>query len=401
MANTLITPTIIAKEALMHLENNLVMAANCHRTYKKEFAKVGTSVEVRKPVKFRVKDGAPLDSVNVVEDYTTITVSSRKHVAWLFSSDELTTTIEEYSKRYIEPAAIALANKIDLDGCALYKDVYNFKGTPGTNPDSFAEVYPAAQRLDEEAVPEQGRVMVAAPKTAWGIASGLSGLYNPTMVKDSVERGRIGSFAGFESVYKDQNIQDHTVGTYAGTPLMNGTTAEGATTLVTDGWSAGASSLKKGDIITVAGVHAVNPVSGKALSDLRTFTVTADVSDSAGAMTISISPKIYSSSAAEDYLPYQTVDTLPADGAAITVKTGNSATSHTQNICYHPNAFALVMLPLALPDGAVFKSRISKNNLSIRVIKWYDGSVDSEYIRLDVLYGWKTIYPEFACRLTA
>jgi hypothetical protein len=278
--------------------------------------------------------------------------------------------------------------------------VFNFVGTPGTNPDSFAEVYPAAQRLDEEAVPDESRKLVLAPKTAWGVAAGISGLYNPEMVKGAVKRGEIGSFAGFD-VLRDQNIRAHTVGNYGGTPLMNGSTSEGATSLVTDGWTAGA-TLNEGDVITVAGVYAVNPVSGQAYDWLRQFTVTADATaDGSGNMTISISPQIYSSAASETYLPYQTIDTLPADNAAISVVTGTASTAYNQNLAFHRNAFALVTVPLVLPDGASFKARESRNGLSVRVIKQYDIDDDVEKIRLDVMYGWKTIYPELAVRLTA
>lgn len=401
MANTLLTPTIIAKEALMQLENNLIMGASVHRDYKKEFVKIGDTVTIRKPVKFRAKDGATLDEVNVVERSTTLQINKRKHVAWNFSSQELTLTIEQYSERYIKPAMIALANQIDYDGCQLYKDVYNEVGTPGTNPDSFAEVSPAAQRLDEEAVPRDSRNLVMAPKTFYGVTESLVGLYNPQMVKGAVQRLNIGPYAGFGNVAMDQNIPTHTVGTKAGTPLMNGATAEGATQLVTDGWTASSAILKQGDIITIANVYAVNPVSGAKLDWLRQFVVTADVSsDGTGAATIPISPKIYSAAATEDYLPYQTVDALPADNAAISVL-GTASTAYIKNLTFHKNAFALVTVPLVLPDSAGFKARETYNNLSIRVIKDYNVTNDVEIIRLDVMYGWKTIYADLAARLTA
>lgn len=400
MANTLLNPSVIAKEALMQLENLCVMGNNVHRAYKKEFVKVGDTVTIRKPVKFRVKDGEVVDSVDVLERSTSITISSRKHVAWKFSTEDLTLTIEQYSERYIRPAVIALANQIDYDGCMLYKDVHNFVGTPGTNPDSFAEVYPAAQRLDEEAVPDEDRKLVLAPKTAWSVAAGITNLYNPQMVRGAIERGKIGYYAGFD-VLRDQNIIAHTVGTYSTVGQMNGTTSEGATSLVTDGWNAGA-TLKQGDVITIDGVYGVNPISGQAYDWLRQFTVTADATaDGSGNMTINISPQIYSSAASETYLPYQTVDALPADNASINVVSGSSNTKYNQNLAFHKNAFALVMVPLEMPAGNDFKARVSKNGFSIRVIKYYDGDNDQEKIRLDVLYGWKTIYPDLAVRLTA
>lgn len=401
MSNTLLTPTIIAKEALMQLENNMIMGSSVHRAYKKEFVKIGDTVTIRKPVKFRAKDGATLDEVNVLERSTSLQIDKRKHVAWNFTSQELTLTIEQYSERYIKPAMIALANQIDYDGCQLYKDVYNEVGTPGTNPDSFAEVSPAAQRLDEEAVPRDSRNLIMAPKTFYGVVGSLVGLYNGEMVRGAVQRLNIGPYAGFGSVAMDQNIPTHTVGAHGGTPLMDGATAEGATQLVIDGWPASTAVLKKGDIFTVAGVYAVNPVSGAKLDWLRQFVVTADTSsDGTGEATVPIAPQIYSAAAAEDYLPYQTVDALPADGAAITVL-GTASTAYIKNLTFHKNAFALVTVPLVLPDSAGFKARETYNGLSIRVVKAYDVTNDKEIIRLDIMYGWKTIYADLAARLTA
>ena len=73
--------------------------------------------------------------------------------------------------------------------------------------------------------------------------------------------------------------------------------------------------------------------------------------------------------------------------------------SHQANLAFHRNAFGLVMVPLELPDGASFKARQTDENISIRVVKAYDIDNDKDIIRLDILYGVKTIYPELANRL--
>lgn len=398
MANTLLTPTVIAKEALMQLENVLGMANNVHREYKKEFVKVGETVTIRKPVKFRAKDGAVLDKVDVLERSTTVVINKRKHVSWGFSSAELTLTIEEYSKRYIRPAVIALANVVDLDGLALYRDVYNCVGTPGTPPASFADVALLSTRLSQEAVPQDSWKLVLDPTAAWKVAGGQITLYNPELVKSTYQKGTIGPVAGFEAMM-DQNVNVHLVGAHGGAPLMAGATAEGATTLSTDGWTASTMVLRAGDVFTIAGVYAVNPVSGMSTGVLRQFVATEDVTSSAGgAATIPIAPVIYSAAASETYLPYQTVTALPADNAAITVM-GTASTPYPMNLGFHPSAFGLVTVPIELPDGASFKARESYNGLSVRVVKDYDITNDEDIIRLDIMYGWKTLYRELASRL--
>ena len=123
MANSVLNPSVIAKESLMQLKNNTVMGNLVHREYKKEFKKVGDTVSIRKPVKFVTSDGATRVNQDVEEGNTSVTINSRKHVSWNFSTQDLTLSIEEYSKRYIEPAMITLAQTLDQGGFGLYKDV--------------------------------------------------------------------------------------------------------------------------------------------------------------------------------------------------------------------------------------------------------------------------------------
>ena len=410
MANTLVTPTMIAKEALMQLENNLVMSNRVHREYKKEFTGgQGSTVSIRKPVKFYTADGATRVNQDVEEKTTTISIDERKHVSWKFSTQDLTLSIEEYSERYIKPAAITLANTMDRSGHALYSKVWNAVGTPGTTPSTFANIGAAAQRLDEMAVGTDNRSMVLNPAAEYAIAGNQLTLDSVgTMGKTAYEEASIGRIAKF-STYGSQNVTNHTVGALGGTPLVNGAnqnvtyaTATGANTqtLATDGWSNSVTGvLKAGDVFTIAGVSAVNPVPGDGAAAktvmpyLQQFTVISDAdSNGSGAATLTISPAIITTG------PFQTVNAAPADNAAITVL-GTAATSYPQNLGFHKNAFALVTCPLEMPDGAAFKARESHNGLSIRVVKDYDIDTDDDIIRMDILYGWDAIYPDLASRL--
>lgn len=409
MANELITPSMIAKEAMFQLENNLVLANNVHREYKKEFAKVGDTVSIRKPVKFYAADGATRVNQDVEEATTSITVDQQKHVSWGFTSKDLTLTIDEYSERYIKPAAIALANIIDRSGHSLYYNFWNHVGTPGTTPNDFDAMAAAAQRLDEMAVPQDMRKAVLNPKAGYSIAGTATALYMSQIAQSAYRSGAIGEIAGLET-FKSQNVTSHTVGALGGTPLVNGAnqsvtyaTAKNTNsqTLVTDGWSNSVTGvLKKGDVFTIAGVFAMNPVPGEGTTGklqmpyLQEFTVLADADSSgAGAATLTISPAMIVSG------PYQTVSNAPADNAAITIKSGTAGTSYPQNLVFHRNALALVTCPLELPDGVPFKARETHNGLSIRVVKQYDIDTDKDIIRLDILYGWKAVYPDLGARL--
>ena len=204
----------------------------------------------------------------------------------------------------------------------------------------------------------------------------------------------------------DQNIQTHTVGAHAGTPVMKGSTSEGATTLVTDGWTGSIDAIKQGDIFTVAAVVAVNPVSGVAWegNTLRQFVATADgSSDGSGNLTISISPKIYSSAAgATTFLPQQTVVTVPQNEGAITM-VGTASTAYPIHMFHHPNAFALTMVPFDAPSSAgssvEWGSATDEDlGLAIAVATAWDQAEYRESTRIDILYGWDTIEPNYAVR---
>ena len=410
MANTLITPSVIAKEALVQLDNNLVMGNNVHREYKKEFVKKGNSVSIRRPVKFTTTDGATLSKQDVEEANDSITIDQRKHVGWEFSTQDLTLTVEEYSKRYIQPAMITLANTMDRSLTNLYSSVWNHVGTPGSTPSSFANLALAPQRLDEMAVSSHMRKAVLNPAAGWSIAGAQTGLYMQGKASTAYEEAQLGRIAGMDT-YSTQNVASHTVGVATGTPLVNGASqnttyassgAANSQSLITDGWTNSTTGiLKAGDVFTIAGVYAVNPVPGEGSTGktvmpyLQQFTVTADADSGAttGPATLTISPAIITSG------PYQTVDAAPADNAVITVS-GTGGTSYAQNLCFQQNAFALVTCPLEMPDGAAFKSRESYKGLSVRVVKDYDITNDTDIIRLDVLYGTKAIYPDLAARLT-
>jgi hypothetical protein len=405
MANVLITPSIIAKEALFHLENNVVMGQKVYRQYKKEFVKIGDSVTIRKPVKFVATDGATRSNQDVLEETTSIVINNRKHVSWNFSSQDLTLTIEEYAERYIKPAMITLSNTIDRALCVEgANQFFNTAGTPGTTPDDFAALAAVGQKMDEEPVPDDGlRCLVVNPAARWGLANGMGGtgsggIYNADIVHGMVRRGRLGEIANFD-IYGDQNIAIHTTGLWTGAPLVDDAAFANDTNVVAFDAMVGTQvgALVVGDTFTIAGVNSVNDVSKEDTGALQEFVVLADVTTAAGAGSITCYPDLNDGSTTST-AAYQTVTALPADNAAITIL-GASGVGYPQNLGFHQNALALVTIPLELPDSAVFKARADWRGYSIRVIKDYDIDSDEEIIRLDILFGVKAIYPELGVRL--
>ena len=420
---TLLTPTIIAKEALMLLENNLVMGGLVHKRYKNEFQKVGGTVTIRKPVKFQVTKARTRVATEVTEQSTTIQVATQAHVSWGFHTKDLTLTIEEYSQRYIYPAAAALANTIDADLCALYKDVSQAvaESTGFITPENFIVLGNAAQKLDESACPPENRVIALNPAANWSLANALKSIFVEGVAKPALQggvaiggppKGYRATIAGFD-VYMDQNIKAHTSGAWYNTGSAYTATGSERIVIQTAGGSAMMPSaasiyminfkyvdsqvLKAGDVFTIAGVYAVNPMSGESTGALRQFVVTADASCTGSSTVSAARVTVYFDPPMIDTGPYRTVDTLPAGAAHVTVM-GRVNEPYPQNLAFHQNAFALVTVPLEMPHD-VWGARETHNGLSIRILKAYDIEEDDEICRLDVLYGVKTLYPDLACRI--
>lgn len=410
MSNTTLTADIIAKEAVMILENSCVMGNLVHRGYEEEFSnsvngyKKGETVSIKKPTDFTVRDGAVAAVQDVTEGKTSITVDKQKGVDFKFSSVELTLEIGELSERVIKPAMIQLANQVDRDGHALFKKVWNWVGTPGQTVNSFVDFAKGPERLDMLGVPTDNRAAVLSPADHWAMLGSQTALYMQDVAKSAYRQGSLGMIGGVDT-YMSQNVQTHTTGTRDDTtPLTRGTsnTTTYATvkdtnviTLSTDGWDASA-TIVEGDVFTIADVYAVNPVTKATLPYLQQFVVTALVTANgtpANETQVIVSPAIITSGA------FQTVNSAPGNDKAI-VNMGAASGVYPMNMVFHKNAFSLVTVPMEKPPGAVDVARRSYKGYSVRVIPYYDGTNDVSNWRLDILYGWKAVDPRLATRLS-
>lgn len=410
MDNKSLTADIIAKEALVILENDLSVFKTMHRAHEEEFAskvngyKIGDTISIRRPADFTVRNGATLSTQDVIEGKTTLTIDQQKGVDFQFTSTELTMKIEDLSERVIKPAMSNLMNAITADVMTeMYKGIPNWVGTAGTRLTSFAGYANAAERLDEMAVPQDDRTSVLCPNDFWGLVGAQTALYIQDVAKGSYRSGELGMLGGINT-QMSQVTPTHTVGPLGGTPLVNGgtqavtyDTAKNTWTssLITDGWTAAAASrVLRGDVFTIANVFMVNPKTKATTNILQQFVCTADgSSDASGNLTLTVSPPIITSG------PYQTVNAAPADNAPMTFK-GTASTGYRQNMVYHKNTMGLAMVPLEMPPAAYGGARKSYKDLNVRVIPIYDGVNDISKWRLDVLYGRKILDPRLATRLS-
>lgn len=409
MANTLATPSWVTKETARYFINQIKFVANMNRTYDDQYvqngAKVGNTVNARLPQRFQVTDGQALQQQNIFDQTVPITLTNQKNVAFGYSSAQATTELDSIRQRYVQPGAEALANAADvLAYNAVYRDVYSCVfGTLGTPVSTTLAYLQAGVKLTDLAAPINGRVGVLDPLAMATIVNTTTTLFNPGLaISENYKNGMFGrDQLAVDEWYQDPNAVNHVTGTFtASTPIVNGASQTGAS-IVTSGWAAGASTLRKGDILTFANVNSVNPLSYTSNGRLQQFTVTATTSDTAGAMTIPISPSIIISG------QLQTVDASPANSAAITVWGANpvagtlATTNSKQSMVYHPDAFAFVMADLMQPGAGARSTTVRSKEfgISIRMVEQYQIGTDQNPSRLDILLGAATLQARLACRV--
>jgi hypothetical protein len=397
----LLSTSMITTESARILSNNLVLGKSANRDFDTDFgvrgAKIGSVVNIRRPIRPRERYGPVIDPTAVVESYTPLAFTGPIGVDYAFTSTEMKLSIDDFSNRFIKPAMVRIANIIDVQGYTqLLSTTGQTVGTPGTALTSATAadaVLMAAAKLYEQGVqPDDGMLTeVNSPQFNAVLASGSSKLFNPTSEISRVYRkGTMGEFGGAEH-FVSGNLGRHTVGTFGGTARVNGAGQTGDS-LVTDGWTATTTSLNPGDSFTIAGVNAVGPT-GKSLGYLRQFSVTTKtVTNGAGASTISFSPAIEVG---------VTVDAAPADDALITVL-GTTGQSFAHAIMFHRDSLLLASVDLDVPpnvEGSFMRD--TESGIGIRFIRDYDVRTDQWISRFDVMTAWGSLYPQLAVRIIA
>ena len=415
MANNLLTISKITNEALMVLENELTFTSEVDRNYDDQFsvigAKIGNTVNVRKPGRFIGTTGPALNVEDFNETSVPVTLSTQFHVDTQFTSQDLALSLDMFSDRVLKPAVAAIANKMDRDGLVMAKNATaNIVGTAGTPPTGLITYLTAAAYLDSEGAPRDGRrSCVIEPFTSATIVDSLKGLFNPNQkVSKQYEKGMMGTDSSGMNWKMDQNVVNQTFGSYATATSFSCQTAT-ATGFLTTGWAStstialsvatATAGLKQGDVIQIAGVYAVNPQNRQAYGSnkLRNFVVQADVTVATSSTTsVVVSPAVITAG------QFQNVS-VTSPGASAVTPFNNTGVVSPQNIIMHRNAFCLAVADLELPEGVHFAGRASDKELglSMRVVRQYTINNDSIPTRLDVLYGWAPLYPELACRVAA
>lgn len=387
MPNTVLTATAVTREALRVLHQKLNFVGTITRDYDDRFAqqgaKVGDTLKIRLPNQYVVRSGATLSAQDTTESSVDLKVQTQKGVDLNFTSVDLTMSLDDFSDRILEPAMSVLAATLEADAMSMYRDVWSQVNNHAAAA-TFARVLEGRKLLVDNLAPLNARTCNLNTQDNLDLVDGLKGLFNDKAVISTQNReGYMGRTAGFDFM-ENTLLPSHTRGPSNGAFVVNGAGQTGATLTV----STGAGVPNPGDIITIAGVFRVHPETKQATGALQQFVV----GTGATATSFPISPAIVTSGAG------QTVSGSPANGAAVTFA-GAASIAHGVSLAYQKGAFAFATADMVMPRGVDFASREVFDGISMRIVRQYDINNDRFPCRLDVLYGFKTIRPQLACRL--
>jgi hypothetical protein len=398
VSNSLLTIDMITRKSLEILENNLVITRTVNRQYDDSFAKsgakIGSTLRIRLPDRALVTDGAALQVQDDVEQNTSLTVSSQKHIGINFTTAELTMQLDDFAERVLKPRISQLAASIDADVANSFQSIFQSVGTPGTTPGTSLVLLQAQQKLNEAAAVMSPRYATVNPAANAALVEGMKGLFNPvSTISKQFKSGLMGEgILGYEELNMSQSIKQHTTGTRTGAHTVTTTVAtQGAATIAITG--TGSQVIKKGDVFTISSVFAVNPQTRESTGSLQQFVATADATATGGAYTVSVSPAIYTATQA-----LATVDSFPQAAATVTFL-GSASTQYPQNLIYHKDAITFATADLVMPQGVDMASRQVHNGISMRIVRQYDINNDRMPCRIDVLYGFGVIRPQMAVRM--
>lgn len=433
MSNTLLTISDITNESLMILENELVLANKVDRQYDDKFgidgAKIGYTINARKPARFKGTGGPALNVEDFVETSVPVTLTNQFHVDTQFITSDLLLSMDMFSKRVLKPIIAAIANRIDSDiADSMRVNTANIVGTAGTSPTTLAPFLLAGAILDTTGTPRDGdRYAVLDQFSQASMVGSLTGLFNPQLaISEQYKKGMMSrQTVGFDW-YMDQNIGNQQFATLAGAPQFSTTGVSSALlttgwadsgTMQTKGWSNTTAVLNVGDVFSIANVTMVNPQKRVSTKQAAYFVVRPPVgtpsngtfvpvldlfgnvvggtytSDGTGLLQVTVANCAISAG------QFQNVSAAPANSANISLYASNQ--NSPQSLAFHKNSFTLVSADLPLPGGVDMAARAAHKDVgvSIRIVRQYTINNDALPTRADVLYGVAPLYRELACRI--
>lgn len=356
MGNTVLTPQIIANEALMVLESNLTMANLVHRDYSKEFVHVGDTITVRKPAKFVAKNFiGETEEQEISEGSVPVKMDRYRDVTIPVTSKEMTLDIKDFSEQVVKPALTSIAQAVDTDLLTVGIEKAGSKVAVSNTP-TIVDIANVAKALDNKKAPRDNlRNLVLAVDTLYKYNT-LDNFAKVCYKGDSeaLKEAEIGKVYTMNT-FMSQNAPQNNSATAGTATAYKVTCTKGDTKFTVSNGTAATGTIKKGDKLIVNGYL---------------FECAEDVTLASGAGTLKVTEKI----------PF-----------AITSASDAVIINKAHSLGFHRNGLALVTRQLELPQGAAKSAVASANGLAVRVVFDYDSKTKTDKISFDIIYGIKEL----------
>lgn len=364
MANTLLTPDIIAKEALMVLESQLTMVPLVHRDYSNEFAQVGDTITIRKPATFVAQNFTGNTNVqDITEGSIAVKMDRFRDITANVTSKQMTLDIQNFSEQVIVPAMSAMAQAVDRDLLTVGIEQAGASVNASANPTDLYDIGNIAEILDVNCVPMSERRLVLRPehKYKYVTQENISKVsYAGT--EAGLRRGELGELYGFNT-FMSQNAPVCKANPSGSATAYKVTATAGATNIALSDLNSASATIKAGDAFIIDGY-------------MYRFVENKTGSSNAIA-SIEIDQPIHKTFNAETATP---------------IKAPNS-------LAFHRNGIALVTRPLALPMDGSRSAIMSDNGISVRVVFDYNSNTKTDTVSFDILYGIKALNSDMIVKL--
>lgn len=403
MANEINTvkdgPGIFAKGIAETLRDNLVLCGFVDKADESDFDgkngfKSGDTIYTSIPPRY-IPQQDDLDITNAIQDSVEekkpLVLNKTETIGMKLDSLELATDIDvaRALKRHGIPAAESIAQNMEARCFGIVKNaVYNSVGTAGSNSFTVSDILAARTKLNQNLCRPGDRALFMDSASGASAVDARKGLFqDSTSISEQYSNGMIGRADGFDW-YETELISTHTNGSDVTGAETNGTTDEGATSLAVTGLAA---APAQGTVFTLDGIYMVHPITKETTNVLQQFVV------GSGATTtnIPVTPALY---AASDGL--QNISALPTNDTALTF-VGAASTGYKQNIAMHKTAFKMVTAPLYAPKGVDLVSTQTVDDITVNLVRDFDVKTREVITRLDVLYAFDPVRPEWSVRVTA
>lgn len=399
--NQFITTQLVSNTALAMFANNAPFIMTGSRIYQDDFTssgyKIGDTLQVRRQNNFVIGDGSTAVPQDIIETVENITVAHQYHALIAYTVQDLSLKIQDFSRMFIQPAIQNIITQMERDICTAAELQLNyFSGAAGTPINSFSTVDLAGAKLLEQGVNISSDAYTAMTvRDGSSLKSGLLNSFTPVFNEEITRQSAIGHLSYFD-IFQSQNIVRHQAGagptlTPGDTLTVNGTVISGNTIILAGATASVTNYFLPGDLITIAGVQSVNPLSRQSTGQNMQFVITAPANSSAGgALTLTVSPSIISDSGS----PLKNVSNPVPTGAAVTV-----VPSYNVNVSYPSRGLDIVCPPLyklQVPYSSVAID--PETGLSLAVTQTGDILGYQNLMRLDILCGFQW-HPQYAIKL--